>query len=133
MESTAEKPIERRKYKRYRMQNGVFAVLGPQSSRMGQIIDISNGGVAFYHKDTHAKPEQNDELSILMDNNQATVSYGPLKFQANIVWETPIDTSRHSGITRRCGLEFKELTYYQRAWLVECIKNHTVSQQDAVP
>ncbi len=130
MESKTEKTIERRKYKRYKVQDGVFAVLGPQSSRMGQLIDISNGGAAFYHKDTREMSEKNDELSILFDNNQTSVSYGPLKFQAAIVSEVTVDNGRTSNATRRCGLEFKNLTYYQRAWLIECIQNYTFSQQD---
>lgn len=127
------KKVERRKHKRHKVQDGVLAVLGPNTAKMGQIIDISNGGIAFYHKDSSISIEKSHDLSILFDNNQTNGNYGPLKFQATIVSEVAVDNSRMSAATRRCSLQFNNLTYYQRAWLGECIQNYTNSENNPLP
>ena len=39
--------IDRRKYPRYRVNEGAYAALSPDSTIMGQIVDISRGGLCF--------------------------------------------------------------------------------------
>lgn len=38
---------ERRKHTRYRVREGAYAALSPDFGKMGQIIDISRGGLCF--------------------------------------------------------------------------------------
>lgn len=132
METITQESVERRKNKRFRVQEGVFAVLGAKSGRMGQIVDISQGGIAFHHKNGDTYNGETAELSILFDDESNTVGYGPLKFQAVIVSEVPI---RHTGGTawHRCCLQFTDLTYYQRSWLNDCIQNLTVVDKGVAP
>ncbi len=104
-------------------------MLGPHTAKMGKVIDISSGGIAFYHKDSKASIEKDHEVSILFDNNQTNGNYGPLKFQATIISERPLGSERMPNATCRCGLQFKNLTYYQRAWLMECIQKYTLAEK----
>jgi c-di-GMP-binding flagellar brake protein YcgR len=122
-----EQTTDRRQHKRYSVQDGVFAVLGPFPTKMGQIIDISNGGLSFYHRNGLDSEPDTYELSILFDDNQNSINYGPLKFQAQVVSETDIKDNAESNTTpmTRCGLAFEDLTYYQRSWLADCIQNFT--------
>ncbi|MCK5542785.1 MAG: PilZ domain-containing protein [Desulfobacterales bacterium] len=48
---------ERRKHTRFSIKNGSYATISPNSSKIGQIVDISMGGLAFKYIDT--KPDKN--------------------------------------------------------------------------
>ena len=43
---------ERRKHTRYSIKNGSYATISPDSTKLGQIVDISMGGLAFKYIDT---------------------------------------------------------------------------------
>ncbi|MCK5313150.1 MAG: PilZ domain-containing protein [Desulfobacteraceae bacterium] len=43
---------ERRKFTRYPIKNGAYATISPESTKLGQIVDISVGGLAFKYIDT---------------------------------------------------------------------------------
>jgi hypothetical protein len=43
----AGKQVERRKQKRFRVPRGIFVLINPDSSKVGQIIDIGMDGLAF--------------------------------------------------------------------------------------
>jgi hypothetical protein len=60
---------ERRKHKRFRPQEGTYAVLSGPVSKMGQIIDISRGGLAFRYIDIGDRPKENCVLDILREDN----------------------------------------------------------------
>ncbi len=45
---------ERRKYTRYSIKNGSYATISPDSTKLGQIIDISMGGLAFKYIDAES-------------------------------------------------------------------------------
>lgn len=48
---TRKELVERRKHKRFQVPFGAFAVLGPHSTKVGRIMDISMGGLTFRHID----------------------------------------------------------------------------------
>ena len=79
-----KKIIERRKYKRYKAKDGAFAAISPLfSEKLGQIIDISMGGLAFKYitgndnKDGEKKKEY--EHSILLSSLDCYVEEIPFK------------------------------------------------------
>jgi len=123
---------ERRKHKRFRIQDGVLAVLGPNSNKMGQIVDISQGGLAFYHKDDGKVTNGGSELSILFDGSQSNINYGPLKFKTHIVSNVVVQNQKRqlAGNQRRCSVEFDDLTYYQKSWIIDCIQNFTLPENE---
>lgn len=47
-----KRTLEKRKNKRYKTIEGCYAAIGPNSQKLGQIIDISMGGVCFKYIDT---------------------------------------------------------------------------------
>lgn len=61
--------IERREFERVKLVGAAYAAIGPDYSRMGHIMNISQGGVAFsyiYHRDM---PELSGETKILISDN----------------------------------------------------------------
>jgi len=117
---------ERRKHKRYSVKPGVFAVIGPDSSRMGQIVDISPDGLAFYYKNCRDKISKSYKMSILFDDS-LEASYSPFIFDVTVISDIVIedDSPFSNAVIKRFGMRFSDLTYYQRAWLTECIRDHT--------
>ena len=60
---------ERRKHKRFRSKEGAYAVLSGPVSKMGQILDISRGGLAFRYIDIGDRPRETCVLDILREDN----------------------------------------------------------------
>jgi len=121
------KKVEQRAHDRYKAKPGVLAVLGPFSKKMGQVIDISKGGLAFHYKNGVVEVQEDAyELSILFDDSNG-MNHRPFKFSASIVtdFEVENEVQFSNAVIRRCGMQFADLTYYQKTWLDECIQNHT--------
>ncbi len=56
--------IERRKHKRFKVQNGSFAVLTPSDTKVGRIMDISMSGLAFHYIGIEGPSNESTEISI---------------------------------------------------------------------
>ena len=59
---------ERRQQKRFKAQEGAFAALVDQESRLGQIKDISLQGLSFRYIDSSKKLDNASELKIILGN-----------------------------------------------------------------
>lgn len=121
--------VEQRAHERFKAKSGVLAVLGPDSKKMGQVIDIGKGGLAFNYKNGIKEPDDEaHELSILFDDNNS-LNHRPFKFYTSIVSDIEVknEIQFSTATIWRCGLQFEDLTYYQQTWLDECIRNHTIS------
>jgi len=103
---------ERRKHKRFRVQNGGLAALCPEFSIVGQIIDISAAGLAFRYVASEERSKESSRLSILLTDG--SFCFEKIPFEA--VWDTPMPREFSFGaITlRRCGVQFGELTNGQK-------------------
>ncbi len=51
--------LERRKHTRYQTKTGAYATISPESSKLGQIVDISFSGLAFKYVDTQKNEPEN--------------------------------------------------------------------------
>lgn len=60
---------ERRRHKRFRSKEGSYAVLSGPVSKMGQILDISRGGLSFRYIDIGDRPKETCVLDILSEGN----------------------------------------------------------------
>lgn len=119
---------ERRKHKRFQVQNGAFAVFTafswPHSTqKLGQIIDIGMGGLAFSYIASEEPSNGSLELSIFLAENRFHLR--------NIPFETISDVETNevpfSSITmKRSGVQFGELTPNQISQLKYFISNHTI-------
>lgn len=124
-----ERVNERRKYQRFNVKPGVLAVFGPASEKMGQIIDISQGGLSFNYKSGRETADDSYELSILFDDN-SNLNHRPCKFSASVVSDIEIENEKQysTAVIRRCSLRFEDLTYYQKTWLDDCMRNYTTDR-----
>ncbi len=61
---------ENRKLERYRVRDGAMAVIGKNANVLGQIIDISRGGLSFRYMDNGIIEVEEDLLTILSTDQQ---------------------------------------------------------------
>jgi len=118
---------ERRKHKRFRVQNGSFAALCPQFSILGQIIDISTGGLSFRYVASAERSKESSHLSILLTDG--SFRSDNISFQA--VWDTPMPREFSFGaITlRQCGVKFGGLTHGEKLDLQYFIGRCIIEEQ----
>jgi hypothetical protein len=119
--------LERRKHKRFKVQNGAFAVLGappwPHSTKVGQIIDMSMGGLAFSYIAEQEPSNGSFELGIFLADN----SFRLRKIPFETISDLEIKKGPFNSITmRRSGVQFGELTPNQISQLKYFIRNHTI-------
>ena len=130
MTSTKE-TAERRKHKRFKVQAGAFAVLRPQwpySTKLGQVIDMSMGGLAFRYIDTEGETSGPCELDIFTADSNFYLHEIPFKNISD--FEMDNVPSLASIRMRRCGLQFGELTQSQIFDLEYFIQNHATGEGD---
>jgi c-di-GMP-binding flagellar brake protein YcgR len=114
---TKKKLVERRKHKRIQIKGGAFVGVGPHFDQVGPVIDISMGGLSFRYIARQKQPN-GLSLDIFLTDRDFYLSYVP--FRAVSDFRTP-DTT-----TRRCSVQFGDLTQSQMSHLESFIKNHTI-------
>ena len=117
---------ERRQQKRFKAQEGAFAALVAQESRLGQIKDISIRGLSFRYIDGHERLENADALKIILGDEGLYLDNVPFKKISDFEIENEFSFSRIK--MRQIGLEFGELTPGQRDRLNRFIKHHTIGE-----
>ncbi len=118
---------ERRQYKRYRLKDGIFAVLGSNAMRLGQIIDISEGGLSFSHKNIEDLPSDACELSILFDKKNYSAEKSHYRFETKTISSFDIrneNVFKQLSTKKRCAVQFTDLTVYRQSWLDHIIVNY---------
>ena len=122
-------PSELRKHKRYKVKSGIFAVLGHEFSKLGQIIDISMGGLSFCYAGAKTRQIDSTEMIFLFDKLGADVNNLSYKFDTRIVSEEKIsenDRAKGNGQKIRCALQFNDLPYHQKKWIEIFLRTHTI-------
>ncbi len=122
----SEKRDEQRKHKRFRVQDGAFVMLKGPVRKLGQIIDISRGGLAFRYIDIGDRPKRSFELDITIDSigfRLESISFNTV-YDFKAVKEFPFSSTR----MRRCGGQFSRLTDQQMSDLEYFIQNHTLGE-----
>ena len=121
--------VERRKHKRFQVQDIAFAVLRGQADQLGQIIDISRGGLAFHYIVSGKNVKRSFELDILL------AYYGlymeKIKFKTISDFQIPNKSPFSPIIMRRHSVKFGELAPNQVSMLEEFIREYTVDRWDA--
>ena len=116
--------VERRRHKRFQAEEGAYAAVRPQYDKIGQIIDVSRGGLAFRYMISGSQEDTSSELDIFLIGDGFHLDKVP--FQTVSDEGIPERLSPGSQKMRRCGLQFGELTQMQILKLKEFILNHTV-------
>ena len=115
---------DRRKTKRFKASYGAYAVLGPETSKLGQIKDISMQGLAFKYLADEARPNGGGrELDIIIHQNRFCVKSIPIQTVSDfeLAKENALSTVR----LRQQGVQFGNLTSDQASQLEFILKHHT--------
>ena len=114
---------ERRHHQRYKVKNGAIAAM-MANNRLGQIMDVSQGGLSFRYIEDSGGPHESCELKILMP--EAGFYLDDLNFKT--VSDFPVERNLpfRSIQMRQTGLQFIELTPKQEFQLEQFISHHTI-------
>lgn len=96
--------MERRKYERFSAVKGSYASLSPNSNRVGQIVNISRGGLAFQYFDSANDSMPFTETDLFLSSSRHYVHKIPIKQ----VFEQKVKHARKS--MRRCRIQFGEMS-----------------------
>jgi len=119
--------VERRHYERYRVEDGSLAMLWPASSKIGQIIDISMGGLSFRYfvrsklKESFAELES--EVEIICNKHQFNSDSLPIRTISDCEMDNHfVDFLQRQ--QRRRSVEFGELDDAQKTQIQKFIEKH---------
>jgi c-di-GMP-binding flagellar brake protein YcgR len=126
MSASGIKNTERRKNKRYMVQDNVFAVfrLGPNSSSLVNIVDISRGGFAFKFVGMEEISRDQFELDIFVSGDGRRLGKIPFK----IISETAKEKKDRlfTLAQRRFGARFDDLSDVKALQVDRFIHNHKI-------
>jgi hypothetical protein len=117
--------IEGRQHRRFTVQNGGFAALCNEFTALGQIIDISRGGISFRYVASEARTCGSAELRILMTDGSFCFERVPFK----TIWDSamPHEFSFGTITLRHCGGQFGDLTHSQKVDLEYFLRFYTLN------
>jgi len=118
--------VEKRKHKRFRSQDLAYAAFESDTLKIGQIVDISMGGLAFHYIADGDPINESRELEIYLASNSLHMKEVP--FNTISDFELTSEFPFRFIIMRRRGVQFGELTQFQEAQLGYLIQNYTVGE-----
>ena len=128
--SPEEEMVDHREHVRYRVPKESFVTIGTDEPIMGQIIDISMGGIAFRYMDSK-KPTDESHLNMFLTEGNVCLDQVPIKAVSDheipntVLCKTVDEIPPSCRTMRRCGAQFGDLTQHQMSQLQQCIQNHT--------
>ena len=121
--SKTKVPVERRKYKRFRVHSGAFVILSPPDTCKGQITDIGMDGLAFECVGSEEPSSRPNKLEIFVTNTAFCLKELPCQ----IIYDLTIYQSPFSSLNKkRYGVQFGKLTPKQTSQLAHFIEHHTI-------
>ena len=118
--------VERRKHKRFRVKEGIFAAFRPHwlsSTILGEIVDIGRGGLALHYIPDTKQSNRPYKLKILLADGSFSLS----KLPARTISDFEIEKTFSFGSIslKRCGVQFGDLAPSQLSLLEYFIQNYT--------
>jgi hypothetical protein len=124
---------ENRKHERYQVPEGSFVTLGPSNAIVGQILDISMGGLAFRYINNHSEaPKQEAYADIYLTEGDLCLAAVPIRAVSDFDAPDTVTCKADGPLPlscrgmRRCGLEFGEMTQGQMSQLAHCIQSQSI-------
>jgi len=119
-----KKTIERRKYPRFETKDVAFAILkADREEELGQIVNISMGGLAFHYFIGNREFQKADKLDVLLADSGLQVE--DIKFHVVEDYEL-VNELPFSSITKReQRVLFSDLTESQKQGIDSFIRRHT--------
>jgi len=118
-----EKFIERRKHKRFKVKGGAFAVSTSDCKNLGQIKDISKGGLAFQFIENGEQAKGSIEIEIFSTVGDFYLKKLPVKTVLD--FEVDNTVSSNSMPMRQWSMQFVELNYFQKLLLDFFLQKYT--------
>ena len=114
---------EKRKHKRYKAKKETYIALVNDSIKVGQIINISKGGIAFSYIGKEAQLTGWHKMKIFLSSRRFYLKGVPFKVISDFCLDskTPYSTV----LMKQCSGQFGELTNQQRSRLDYFLVNHT--------
>jgi hypothetical protein len=115
----------RRRFERYAMRDSVFLAFRPRFDRLGLLVDISRGGVAFEYTASD-KPREEPRPPHIEVEIFSHDTFRLSRIPCTIVYDTMAESSLGTpGFeTRRCGLQFARLSDAQMSQLKILMETH---------
>lgn len=129
-----KRTVERRRNKRYKAVDGAYAAISPNSHKLGQIIDISMGGLSFKYIDTSNDDKYENQIpeeSVFLSSMGYYV--GDLPFQVISDYEVTNAPSFSSMKVRRRHVQFTDLSFKQLFDLDYYLRNNVSDQVEKLP
>jgi hypothetical protein len=120
--TNGEGRVERRKHKRFQAAGGAHVIVKPFGGKVGQLIDIGMDGLTFDYIAGEEPSNPQVELDIVMTDSAFCLRNVPCETISDFETEKVPFTAL---TIRRCGVQFGELSPYQKAQLEKFIQNHT--------
>lgn len=117
--------FERRLYKRFQVKEGVYALLKNDTSKLGQIKNISKGGLAFLYINNEAELHGSLEVNIFLSGHGFYFKNIPCKAISDLYIENKVPFSTFK--LRQLGIQFKEISSNLSTQLDIFIQNYTLS------
>ena len=119
---------ERRKYVRFLAHPKAYAALGSSFTKIGKIIDISMGGVAFeYYGNREDLIQYDSRITIFITVNNFYLENIPCQIISDLpkcgANKTPVLNANYR--VKRCGLQFMAISEDQRQRIEYFLNNHT--------
>ena len=114
---------ERRKHRRFEVKRGTFAVSPPYFDKLGQIKNISKGGLAFQYSANNEQAKDTSEVEIFSTSDDFFFRELPVKIVLDYEIEAQVPFS--SFPTRQVSLQFKKLSHNQKILLDYFLKKYT--------
>jgi hypothetical protein len=127
-----KRTIERRKNRRYKAVEGAYAAVSPNSHKLGQIIDLSMGGLSFKYIDTSTEDTNNKGIHSDETIFLSSMGYyvGDLPFKTISDYEVTNAPSFSSMKVRKRHVQFTDLSFKQLFDLDYYLKNNVSEQME---
>lgn len=110
-----EKLFERRKHKRFPAPPNTYVQLIGQVSKLGRVLDISKGGLAFRYISVGKGLREVFQLDLISSQVNPRLNPLPVKLVSEI--EMASETPARAVTLSRAGVQFEELMDEQIDWL----------------
>ena len=122
------KRVERRRHKRFDLPTGVYVSCRPHGPRLGEVINISRGGLAFRYYGDYADEEPSNDsnkLNIFLEEGNFHLNDVPFR----TVTDFGIRQAPFPSVTmRRSNIQFNHLTDLQVSQLQNFIENYAIGE-----
>lgn len=114
---------DRRRYRRFKVPNDAFCIVKKPRFKLGQIVDMSAGGLAMCYLDDRIVSDAEFAVDIMLADNGFYLS----NIRVALVWDADCEFLIPDDLRymKQCGLQFSALSAEQKAKLTYFIPQHT--------